>query len=161
MKTLFSLPIIAIGCALLAGCGEYMPDRATKSSSGSKSSTRPATPDVTAPAGAALKTQEMSEEEMASRGWPVFRGDAMGSGRTDQTLPDSLDVLWQYKVDGGAFESTAAIVDGVVYIGDLDDTVFALDLETGEVKWEFKVEIGFYAAPAVQDGLYLVPKVLD
>ena len=51
------------------------------------------------------------------------------------SLPDELSLLWKFTVDKGAFEGTPAIVDGVVYIGDLDGKVFALDLETGKANF--------------------------
>ena len=84
--------------------------------------------------------------------WPVFRGNPASTGYTPESASDTLEVLWEFKVENGAFESTPVIVDGVVFIGDLDNRVFALDLESGDLLWEFTTEIGFYAAPAVQDG---------
>ena len=63
---------------------------------------------------------------------------------------------WKFPVPKGAFEGTAAIVNGVVYIGDLDGSVFAISLATGEKRWEYKVESGFIAAPAVHDGMVYI-----
>ena len=88
--------------------------------------------------------------------WPLFRGTPQCTGFTSGTMPDRLDLLWEFKVENGAFESTPTIVDGVVYIGDLDDRVYALDLSSGKSLWEFKTDIGFYAAPAVQSGRIFV-----
>ena len=58
--------------------------------------------------------------------WPVFRGNPSSSGVATSQLPPQLDVLWRFSVEGGAFEGAAAIVDGVVYIGDLDGKIYAL-----------------------------------
>src|SRR5688500_4285130 len=57
--------------------------------------------------------------------WPLFRADAQGTGVARSELPAKLELLWKYTVDNGAFESTAAIVDGVAYIGDLDGKLYA------------------------------------
>jgi outer membrane protein assembly factor BamB len=91
--------------------------------------------------------------------WPVFRGNAQATGVADGKLPDQLDLLWKYTVDKGAFEATPAIVDGVVYIGDMDGTFYALDLQSGQPRWKFdygKDKAGFTTAAAVRDGLVYI-----
>ena len=60
------------------------------------------------------------------KNWPLYRGDSLSSGVAAGSLPENLSPLWEFTVDGGAFESTAAIVDGVVYIGSTDRRVYAL-----------------------------------
>jgi len=89
--------------------------------------------------------------------WPLFRGDPLSSGVAHAALPAKLDQLWKFEVKGGAFESTAAIADGIVYIGDMDGTLFALDLAKGGPPiWSQKFESGFIASPAYRNGyLYL------
>jgi outer membrane protein assembly factor BamB len=86
--------------------------------------------------------------------WPLFRGDTKSSGVSHGSVPESPEVLWTFAVEGGAFESTAAIVDGVVYVGDLDGTFYAFQLADGRNLWKFKTEdqAGFTASAAVQDG---------
>ncbi len=169
MKTLFSFAIAAV-LLVLAGCSQPGPvgveQESANPSAASPDTTESSQPEAvgtdslaTPPQEESEKpapTQELSEEEMDGIQWPVFRGDPQGTGFTEITLPTELKVLWEHKVDNGAFESTAAIVDDVVYIGDLDGTLFALDLQSGEVKWEYKAEIGFVASPAVQNGRVFV-----
>ena len=92
----------------------------------------------------------------AAKEWLLFRGDPLSSGVAHTTLSDKLEQLWKYEVKDGAFESTAAIADGVVYIGDLDGKLFAINLLTGKEVWSEKFEAGFIASPAAKDGfLYL------
>lgn len=90
------------------------------------------------------------------KNWPMFRGDSLGTGKSSSKLPEKPELLWTFRVPQGGFESTAAIVDGVVYISDLDGKIYALDLETGKKKWEYQVDSGFSASPSVRDGLIFV-----
>ncbi|HEV3146545.1 MAG TPA: PQQ-binding-like beta-propeller repeat protein, partial [Gemmataceae bacterium] len=69
--------------------------------------------------------------------WPVFRGNALQDGQSPEVLPDHLEVLWKVNTGRHGVEGTAAIVDGVVYLGSLDKELYALDLKTGDVKWKF------------------------
>src|SRR5205823_983778 len=69
--------------------------------------------------------------------WPLFRGNTAQTGVAKEALPDRLDIRWKMSVKRG-IGSTAAIVDGVVYIGCYDEHLYALDLATGQQKWKFK-----------------------
>ena len=83
--------------------------------------------------------------------WPIFRGDTLADGVARSKLPNRPQLLWKHTVPGGAFEGTPAIVDGVVYIGDLDGTLFALRLKDGSEIWKYTIDGGFPASPAVRD----------
>ena len=80
--------------------------------------------------------------------WPLFRGSHWPPAWPFVNCPSNLSSLWQFRADG-AFEATAVIVDGVVYVGSLDGYLYAITLESGELKWKFKTDLGFYAAAAV------------
>ncbi len=86
--------------------------------------------------------------------WPVFRGDALQNGVANSSLPDPLDIRWKFKAKDG-IESTAAIVGGTVYIGSLDEHLYALDLATGKEKWKYKAG-PIKAAASVREGAVYV-----
>lgn len=89
--------------------------------------------------------------------WPLFRGDAACTGVAVSTLPADLQELWTYRVPRGAFDATAVIVDGVVYVGDFDGVFYALRLSDGSPVWQpRKMSLGFAAAAAVRDGRIFV-----
>src|SRR5690606_32788646 len=91
-------------------------------------------------------------EEAPGDAWPLFRGDTAGTGVATGTLPSELELLWKFEPDDGMFQSAAAIADGVVYIADANEFLFALDLATGEEKWRVPNKLGYLATPAVRDG---------
>jgi outer membrane protein assembly factor BamB len=88
--------------------------------------------------------------------WPLPRGDAASRGAADGTMPQSPELLWKYEVPKGAFESTPIVVEGKVYIGDMDGNFFALDLQDGKELWKRKSEGGFLAGAAYDQGLLVV-----
>lgn len=93
----------------------------------------------------------------AEEGWPLFRGNKLSTGVASSSLPDTLQILWDFKVKDGAFEATPAIVDGICYIADLDGTIYALSLADGEVLWSKKTgSFGFAASPAIHNGLLYI-----
>ena len=57
---------------------------------------------------------------------------------------DELEVAWTFDITGfgpyGAAASGPLIVDGAVYFQDLASNVTALDMETGEIRWESRYE---------------------
>lgn len=108
-------------------------------------------PDETVPKETVTETTDHETQETADA-WPVFRGNRESTGVAIGSLPESLEVLWTFSVDDGGFESTAAIVDGSVYVGCLDGNLYAIDLATGKKRWAFPTDLGFIASPAVRDG---------
>ena len=89
------------------------------------------------------KDKSTESTTKASAGdWPLFRGNSKSTGVAKSKLPDKLDILWKHEVKKGAFESAPVVIESdgkrTVYIGDLDGTLLALDLETGKPAWKFK-----------------------
>jgi glucose dehydrogenase len=89
--------------------------------------------------------------------WVQFRGTPALSGVSDAKLPEKLKVLWTYEA-GDAIESSAAIVDGVVYVGSQTGELHAVNLADGKVRWKYKASadgIG-ESSPAVAGGLVYI-----
>src|SRR5207245_3134868 len=94
--------------------------------------------------------------------WPVFRGGALQTGVAKSPLPEELEIRWKFKAKDG-IEGAAAIVNGVAYVGSLDEHLYALDLATGQPKWTYQTDpakgtkVGpIRASPSVRDGLVYV-----
>lgn len=88
--------------------------------------------------------------------WPHFRGSRYLTGVSAATLPEKLTVAWTYEA-GESIESSAAIVDGTVFVGSQAEELVALELATGKLRWKYKTKgpIG-ESSPAVADGLVYV-----
>lgn len=69
-----------------------------------------------------------------------------------RTVGDTLDSD-RAGYDRRAVQSSAAIADGVVYVGSRDDGLYALDLHTGDRRWRFSHQTSWVVgSPAVSHG---------
>ena len=84
--------------------------------------------------------------------WASFRGNPQLTGVADSQLPENPQLLWTFQA-GDMIESTAAVVDGTVYVGALDGTLYALDAQTGEKRWTYQVEGTIKASPSIHNGI--------
>jgi outer membrane protein assembly factor BamB len=100
-----------------------------------------------------MAAEQSASQASAANAWPVFRGDPQADGIAAGSLPAQPVVLWKKSIKDAMFEATPAIGDGMVYIGGLDGYFRALDLATGDERWQFHSELGFKAPAAVRDGM--------
>ncbi len=89
--------------------------------------------------------------------WSQFRGNPALTGISQANLPDSLKLLWTLEV-GEPIESSAAIVDGVVYVGSQSGDLLAVSLGSGEELWRYRAaEFGIgESSPCVGQGLVYI-----
>jgi PQQ-like domain len=74
----------------------------------------------------------------AAQNLPMFRGGLEHSGVYQGTAPrQSPAVKWQFQT-GGYVISSPAVTGGMVYVGSMDQHLYALDRETGKAKWKFQ-----------------------
>jgi outer membrane protein assembly factor BamB len=95
--------------------------------------------------------------------WSQFRGSTLRTGRSAAEVPDELRLLWSFEA-GFSIDSSAAIVEGVVYMTALPGLVAALSLEDGTVRWkrDFGEEADRFgeSSPTVADGVVYVGDLL-
>jgi len=97
-----------------------------------------------------------SQQPRLPEAWPQFRGNAALTGVTQTAVPLSLKVAWTYEA-AEPIESSAAISDGVVYLGAQTAELLALDLRTGKLLWKYKTTEGIgESSPCVADGVVYV-----
>ncbi|HMP79910.1 MAG TPA: PQQ-binding-like beta-propeller repeat protein [Pirellulaceae bacterium] len=112
---------------------------------------------------ARVETPFSNDEFQPDEGWPLVRGNPLNNGVATSSLPEKLEVLWEFTVPNGAFQAAAAIVDvgtqKLVVIADADGRVYALDFEHGQRVWEFNGELGFATTPAYRNGRFYIGDV--
>ncbi len=94
----------------------------------------------------------------------VFVGSADGSVYAVDLA--SGEQRWRYDTEGRELvsadfgfdrrtvQSSPAVVDGTVYVGARDGHLYALDQESGEMRWRFDHEVSWViSSPAVADGI--------
>jgi len=88
--------------------------------------------------------------------WPQFRGNPSLTGIAAVSVPKTLKLLWTYDA-GDAIESSAAIVDGIVYVGSQSADLIAVNLADGKLIWKYKVKDGIgESSPAVHGGVAVI-----
>ncbi len=74
--------------------------------------------------------------------WPTYGHDAQHTfhGRTTLTeaTVKTLKMAWYFPTTD-AVTATPTVVDGTVYVGSWDDYFYALDLDTGKVRWKYRL----------------------
>jgi len=89
----------------------------------------------------------------------MFRANPARTGVFPSDGPTTLsELVWTFKTDvrNVGFGSSPAVAGGVVYVGSLDNWLYALDAETGQEKWRFKTDGEVYSSPAVAGGMVYV-----
>ena len=83
----------------------------------------------------------------------TFHGDIARTGVYESAGPAQFTgVKWAFKTQGPIVAS-AAISDGVVFVGSLDNHLYAVDQQTGKEKWKFKTGGPIASSAAVAKGV--------
>ena len=104
------------------------------------------------PSGMAQIADEAVDTGALEGEWPMI-GNNLGAqrfSRLSQITPanvDGLEEVWRIRLgmmpEGkiGALEATPLMIGDTLYTCGMDGTIFAIDAETGEVRWQFDPEI--------------------
>jgi outer membrane protein assembly factor BamB len=85
--------------------------------------------------------------------WTMFRADPTHSGEGTGNAVLTPTSLWNYNTGGFDIDSSPAVVNGVVYVGTSDDTVYALNAATGAFVWSYQTNGPVESSPAVVNGV--------
>lgn len=107
--------------------------------------------------------------EFSVKSSPAIVDDTLYVGTGDQSSDNRGRVIalftengterWTFEIEraptklSGAVTSSPAVVNGTVYVGSRDHTVYALHTETGTVRWTFETRNSIHTSPAVVDGI--------
>jgi outer membrane protein assembly factor BamB len=119
---------------VLAGCGASTP--------AGLSTPTTVTSSTTATSGSSVPEASPAPGTPGPWDWPTYGHDAQHTfhGRTTLTTTTvkSLRKAWVFPT-GDAVTATPTVVDGVVYVGSWDDYFYAVDLETGTLRWKVRL----------------------
>ena len=99
---------------------------------------------VSSSAGFILQVNAASDE------WPMFHHDAEHTG-TASTAVSGNSTLWQLPI-GDKVYSSCAVVNGIVYVGSNNGTLYALNAANGTVVWSYNTGGIISSSPTVVDG---------
>lgn len=104
----------------------------------------------------AAAARPRAQTDKSADRWPQFRGTQRLTGVAAAPLPANLTLRWSYET-GDVVDSSAAIVDGLAFIGAGDGQLTALDLQSGKPRWKYAAGtlIG-ESSPAVSGGTVYV-----
>ena len=103
---------------------------------------------------------------------PAIKGDVVITGSSDGTVY-AIDIknkekLWEFKTGSSMFRCAAYITNYVsllssptisgnlVYIGSGDGRIYALDIKSGEKKWEYDLGVPVLSTPAISGNMLFV-----
>jgi len=86
---------------------------------------------------ATLPLAAQTRHAVPAEEWRQFRGSPRLTGVSTATLPPTLKLLWTYDTGDDPIDSSAAIVDGTVYVGAGTGDLVALDLAAGTPRWKY------------------------
>lgn len=97
--------------------------------------------------------------QAASTEWPQFRNTPTLTGVASSPLPATLRLQWTHDA-GSAIESSAAVVNGVAYVGTMAGKLLAIDAASGKLKWSYTAttdDLGIgESSPTVSGGLVYI-----
>src|SRR6201981_889748 len=70
----------------------------------------------------------------------MFRGNLAHTGTyTSQQPPQLNRVKWTFHTNGSVI-SSPAVANGTIYVGSSDHNLYAINLDSGTLKWKFKAK---------------------
>lgn len=100
-------------------------------------------------------SEPTGKAEVMKSDWPLARGGAGLSGQVGFPLPVDPEVKWTFKSIGSIIGETV-ISGGLAVVGDSAGFLTAVDVVTGEQKWQVEFDQSFEAAPAIHgDTIYI------
>ena len=90
----------------------------------------------------------------------MYRGNPEHTGVYDNGGIEPTNIeLWQFKMEnsgGGSISSSPVVSKDIVYVGNFDNNLYAIDAITGREKWRFNTGYFVMSSPAVSNGVVFV-----
>lgn len=86
--------------------------------------------------------------------YPMYRYSPSHEDFSKATGPSEPTVLWTHFLSD-PIASSASVANGIVFVGTIGGTFYALELSTGETVWSFSTGTSISSTPAIEDGLVI------
>jgi len=83
--------------------------------------------------------------------WPMFRGQLNHTGEAQTTSTARASPFWS-NATGGDVSSSPAVVGGRVFVGNMNNKFYCLNVTTGKQLWSYATESQVFSSPAVAGG---------
>jgi len=94
----------------------------------------------------------VSAFDASAEDWFTYRGNSHRSGATATLAPAAVDRKWQYTPDIAYVPTAPTSAGGLVFVGGQDGRVRALDLKSGQPRWEYATSAPIKYAPTIWEG---------
>lgn len=85
--------------------------------------------------------------------WPTLHHDVIHTGVSTSAAPLTNGKLWTYATGNLIDYSSAAVINGVVYVGSDDNYLYALNAANGALIWQYKTGNAIDSSPTVANGV--------
>jgi len=72
----------------------------------------------------------------SDRDWPTWRGNSARTAKTETTIPEKVERLWDWKPRFPSQLTAPVVAGGLVFTGGLDGAVRCIDAQTGKLRWK-------------------------
>ena len=84
--------------------------------------------------------------------WPCYQGDNGRTAATRVAIPKQVSQRWAFQLPAGALPTAPVAAGGLVFVGDRNGLVRALDAADGTPRWKAYTAAGIFFPPAVWEG---------
>ncbi|MDP6716694.1 MAG: PQQ-binding-like beta-propeller repeat protein, partial [SAR202 cluster bacterium] len=86
-------------------------------------------------------------QQVADSVWPMFGHDRQRTGRSPFTGPQTPEESWSFQASGDVFSSPAIGVEGTIYVGSWDNSLYAINPD-GSQSWSFQTGGAIWSSAA-------------
>jgi len=95
-------------------------------------------------------TYDLEPSDRTINDWPMFGRDPQHTGYSASTVPLRNKVLWTFQT-GSNVPRTITVVDGKVYAGSMDKTIYCLNEDNGILVWSYETGGAIRSSPLIYE----------
>ena len=88
--------------------------------------------------------------------WTTYQGDVQRTSTADVPVPGRLERQWEFDVPGDGFPTAPIAAGGLVFFGDRNGAIRAIDADTGDLRWTAYAGGAIFVSPTIENGRLFV-----